>query len=105
MGLLFFRYLMEKRGFDTIYLGQSVPFEDIQQTVSAHNPEYLVTAFVASPADGFTESYLKQLSKSFPKLKVVVSGYQISQLDKKFPKNIIKIDDATQFLAYVEGLN
>jgi MerR family transcriptional regulator, light-induced transcriptional regulator len=104
MGLLFYRYLMEKRGFDTIYLGQSVPFQDLLQTVAAHKPEYLVTALVATPEGDFMEKYLKLLSKSFLKLTIIVSGFQISQFDKKIPKNIIKIDDASQFVSYIEGI-
>ncbi|MGB0368053.1 MAG: cobalamin B12-binding domain-containing protein, partial [Flavobacteriales bacterium] len=104
IGLLFFRYLMEKRGFDTIYLGQSVPFQDLQQTVDAHKPEYLVTALVATSEGDFMEKYLKQMSKSFPQLKIIVSGFQISQFDKKTPKNIVKIDDVNQFVDYVDAL-
>ena len=95
---------MEKRGFDTIYLGQSVPFKDLQQTVDAHQPDYLVTALVATPEGDFMEKYLKQLSKSFPKLEIVVSGFQISKFDKKTPKNIIKVDDVNQFVTYIEGI-
>ncbi len=102
IGLLFFRYLMEKRGFDTIYLGQSVPYEDLKQTVEAHKPELLVTALVAMPEDDFVESYLNQLSKSFSKLKIVVSGFQISQFEKKLPKNILKIDNVHQFVEYLD---
>ena len=105
MGLLFFRYLMEKRGFDTIYLGQSVPFEDLKQTVEAHKPDFLVTALVASPEDDFMEKYLKQLGKSFKDIKILASGFQISQFDKKLPKNIVKIDNVDQFVKYLDGQN
>jgi methanogenic corrinoid protein MtbC1 len=105
MGLLFFRYLMEKRGFDTIYLGQSVPFEDLKQTVEAHKPDFLVTALVASPEDDFMENYLKQLGKSFKDIKILASGFQISQFDKELPKNIVKIDNVDQFVKYLDGQN
>lgn len=103
MGLLFFRYLMEKRGYDTIYLGQSVPYEDLKQTVEAHKPDLLVTALVASPEDDFMEKYLKQLGKSFKDLKVIASGFQISQFNKKLPKNIVKIDNVDQFVDYLDS--
>ena len=105
MGLLFYRYLMEKRGYDTIYLGQSVPFEDLKQTVEAHKPDFLVTALVASSEDDFMEKYLKQLGKSFKDIKILASGFQISQFDKKLPKNIVKIDNVDQFVKYLDGQN
>ena len=105
MGLLFYRYLMEKRGYDTIYLGQSVPFEDLKQTVEAHKPDFLVTALVGSSEDDFMEKYLKQLGKSFKDIKILASGFQISQFDKKLPKNIVKIDNVDQFVKYLDGQN
>lgn len=103
MGLLFYRYLMKVRGTDAIYLGQSVPFEDLKQVVQAHQPDYLVTAFVATLDETSLEAYLEDLSKAFPKQKIIVSGYQISQYSGEVPKNIIKTDDINAFVDYVEG--
>ena len=103
MGLLFYRYLMEKRGTDAIYLGQSVPFEDLKQVVNAHEPDFLVTAFVATMEEDTFSRYLKELSEAFPKQKIIISGYQTSQYNGPLPKNIIKTDDVKQFVAYVDG--
>jgi DNA-binding transcriptional MerR regulator len=103
MGLLFYRYLMKKRGTDAIYLGQSVPFEDLKQVVHAHQPDYLVTAFVATMEEDALATYLNDLSEAFPKQKIIVSGYQISQYTREIPKNIIKTDDINAFVDYIES--
>ena len=103
MGLLFYRYLMKKRGTDAIYLGQSVPFEDLKQVVHAHKPNYLVTALVATLDVGTLENYLKSLSEAFPQQKIIVSGYQVSQFAGDVPKNIIKTDDINQFIDYIDS--
>lgn len=103
MGLLFYRYLMKKRGTDAIYLGQSVPFEDLKQVVHAHQPEYLVTALVATLDESALATYIKELSDAFPKQKIIISGYQVSQYKGQVPKNVIKTDDITQFLDYIDG--
>lgn len=103
MGLLFYRYLMKKRGVDVIYLGQSVPFDDLIQVVQAHDPDFLVTAFVGTLEEEALNTYLNDLAKAFPKQKVIASGYQISQFDAKLPKNIVKTDDVQQFVDYIEG--
>lgn len=103
MGLLFYRYLMKKRGTDAIYLGQSVPFEDLKQVVHAHKPEYLVTALVATLDDDSLGVYLNKMSDAFPNQKIIVSGYQVSQYAGQIPKNIIKTDDVHQFIDYIDS--
>lgn len=103
MGLLFYRYLMKSRGTDAIYLGQSVPFEDLKHVVNAHQPDYLVTALVATLDEGALEAYLNQLSEAFPKQKIIISGYQVSRYTGDVPKNIIKTDDVQEFVDYIEG--
>ncbi len=103
MGLLFYRYLMKARGTDAIYLGQSVPFEDLKQVVHAHKPDYLVTAFVATLDEDTFCKYLKELSEAFPKQKIIISGYQVSQYSGEIPKNVIKTDDVAQFVDYIDG--
>ena len=103
MGLLFFRYLMKKRGVEAIYLGQSVPMQDLKQVVQAHQPDYLVSAFVATMDEGVLESYLHSLADAFPKQKIIVSGYQVSQYTGALPKNVIKTDDVQQYVDYIES--
>jgi DNA-binding transcriptional MerR regulator len=101
MGLLFYRYLMKKRGVEAIYLGQSVPLNDLKQVVQAHQPEYLVTAFVATLEEDALAAYLKQLGETFPKQKIIASGYQISQYAGETPKNVVKTDAVTEFVEYI----
>ncbi|MFM1876937.1 MAG: HTH-type transcriptional repressor YcgE [Bacteroidota bacterium] len=103
MGLLFYRYLMKKRGVDSIYLGQSVPFIDLVQVVKAHKPDYLVTAFVATLDEEALSAYLNELSRSFPEQKIITSGYQISQFTGRVPGNVVKTDDVHQFVDYIDG--
>ena len=103
MGLLFYRYLMKKRGTDAVYLGQSVPFEDLKQVVYAHKPDFLVTAFVASMEEDAFKAYINDLSTAFPKQKIIISGYQASQYAGTLPENVIKTDDVKQFVDYVDS--
>lgn len=103
MGLLFYRYIMEKRGTDAIYLGQSVPFEDVKQVVRAHKPDYLVTAFVATMEEDAFLRYVKELSETFPEQKIIISGYQTSLYNGPLPKNVIRTADVKQFVDYVDG--
>lgn len=104
MGLLFYRYLMKKRNVEAVYLGQSVPFEDLKQTVEAHKPDFLVTAMVATIDDESMEAYLQLLSESFPSQKIIVSGYQISQYKKSVPENVIVVNDVQEYIDYIDTI-
>lgn len=103
MGLLFYRYLMKKRNVEAIYLGQSVPFEDLKQTVEAHKPDFLVTALVATIDDEGLETYLNMLSDNFPKQTVIVSGYQISQYKQEVPENIVVVNDVQEYIDFIDN--
>ena len=103
MGLLFYRYLMKKRNVEAIYLGQSVPFEDLKQTVEAHKPDFLVTALVATIDDEGLKTYLNMLSENFPKQTVIVSGYQISQYKQEVPENIIVVNDVQEYIDFIDN--
>jgi len=104
MGLLFYRYLFKNRGFETIYLGQSVPLDDLVKTVKAHEPEYIVTAFVASISEEALVSYINQLTKVLPKQQIIVSGQQVGQLSSKLPDHVIKIDKVDKMIAHIESI-
>lgn len=86
LGLLFYRYLMERRGYNTIYLGQSVPFKDLVYTVKAHKAEFVVTAFVASIAPERIATYLTCLSDKFEGKRIIATGGQVAIMEAEIPK-------------------
>jgi len=75
--LLFANLLLKKQGFKTIYLGQSVPYEDIKMVCDLHHPKYILTVITSTFADMSIADYLEKLCNDFPKQKVLVSGYQL----------------------------
>ena len=102
MGLLFFHYLMKKRGYESIFLGQSVPHNDLKKVVEAHNPDLLVTSFVAAIPCEQLQAYLKTLSKDFPKKIVIASGYQVCNFNLPIPKRVKAVQDVHQFISLIE---
>lgn len=43
IGLLFYNYALRKRGYTTIYLGQSVPLDSLPAVVATHQPGIVIT--------------------------------------------------------------
>jgi DNA-binding transcriptional MerR regulator len=102
MGLLFYRYLMKKRGYETVYLGQSVPYDDVVKIVQAHNPDILVTAFVGSGTCGQMETYLNRLGKDFNNKTIYASGYQVCHRDCSMPRNVKSVHTPYDFISLIE---
>lgn len=98
LGILFFAYMAKKRGHQIIYLGQSVPLNDIIDTVNSKPIDILVTAFVSSvnSISDITE-FTNTLSEKTGNLPLYIAGAQAINIDKKLPVHIKVIASPNQF--------
>jgi DNA-binding transcriptional MerR regulator len=100
IGLLFYNYVLRSRGYGTVYLGQSVPFDDLEKVVAICPSQYLLTFFVAAVPPEEIELYLHNLRKAFPKHKVFAGGYQLlTNPDMRLPSNLTVIRRVQDFFA------
>jgi DNA-binding transcriptional MerR regulator len=97
ISLLFYTYLIKKLGLNPIYLGQSVPIEDLISIQNSYNAEFLFTSFVTTLHDISLSEYISKLSKSFKKQKVFVTGNLVLNLEIKRATNIIKVKTPEHF--------
>lgn len=88
IGLLFFNYITRKRGISTLYLGQSVPYQDLQSVYKIHQPALIITSFISSPGPRHLEKYILQLSADFPQSLILASGLLVRNTAFTIPKNV-----------------
>ena len=88
LGLLFFHYLIKRRGHQVIYLGQSVPLNDLFETKRLKPANYLVTAFVSFRDGNDIIDYSKTISDKFVDQTIYLSGKQTENIKDKLPKNV-----------------
>jgi len=81
LGLLFYHYLLRKAGYQTFYLGQAVPHDDLKQIFDTHRPDMLVTAITTALSKPKLLDYLVQLTTDFPCSRILVSGFQVQHLE------------------------
>ena len=74
IGLLFANYLLRAEGHETVYLGQNVPFDALQQVVEKRKPNALLTFFVLNTKSEKVQSCLDQYAKHFKSQKIYVAG-------------------------------
>ena len=104
LGLLFYNFLLKKNGFKVIYLGPSLPFNDLLEVVKIRHTDYILTYFVAALNQDKISSYLSKLSEAFAHKKIFVTGLQLQQDDIAFPKNVIPFKDTESFKKLLRDL-
>jgi DNA-binding transcriptional MerR regulator len=80
IGLLFYTYHLRKNGVKVIYLGQVVPYIDAKNTISQHQPDWVLTGFVKPVEKEWINNYIQQLVDDVPKGKVLATGFQASEI-------------------------
>jgi MerR family transcriptional regulator, light-induced transcriptional regulator len=97
IGLLFYTYLIKKRGFPVIYLGQVVPFEDVKAVYQLKKPSYLLSIFTTGEFSEQIQLYINKLGESFESSRVFINGLQMHEGSFNLPPNISLIRDPMDF--------
>jgi DNA-binding transcriptional MerR regulator len=101
LSLLFANYLLRSRKQRTSYLGQTLPLIDLQKAYEVCKPDFLFTVITSTPSFHQVQSYINELSKTFPKSKILLSGSQVVGQGLETPQNthiFSKIEDMFEFI-------
>ncbi|HEX8549542.1 MAG TPA: MerR family transcriptional regulator [Cytophagaceae bacterium] len=72
--LLFSHYMIKKKGHQVIYLGQSVPWEDIELLSTQRRADFIITVITFPQMEVEVDFYLTRLSKSFRSSEILLAG-------------------------------
>lgn len=104
ISLLFYAYLVKKQGYNGIYLGQSVPFTDLESIQKTYNADFMVTSLVTNLQDITVVDYIKKLSKAFKKNKLYIAGQLVANVDIKRGSNVVKLKSPEHFKELLQKL-
>lgn len=103
IGLLFYNYLLRNRGFKVIYLGQAVPFDDLEKVTKITPSDAMLTFFVSPMTEETVQDYINKMHRNFPDLNIYITGHQvIADATLSYPKNIIKISSVQEFVSMLK---
>jgi len=102
--LLFTSYILRSRKFRVIYLGISVPLPDLQTIAAIQKPDFLFTTLTTRPQGIDTQEYLNQLSEAFKKIKILVTGQEILNINYKLPNNILALNNIDETVSFLEQI-
>lgn len=109
LGLLYMHYYARLQGKKTIYLGQSVPFEDLKQISDNIQVDGIITFFTTHPDNNIPE-YLEKLSELIKKNNAnavgIVAGFLLQKLEEKPDvENLHLVSGLQEVKATFTGLN
>lgn len=100
--LLFYNYLLIDKGWECIYLGQKVPFKDIEAAYFQINPTLVVTSLIKSTSSKQFKNILKKIVDIIPENKICLSGSNTIVYKDHIPKKIKRIHSLVDFVRIFE---
>jgi len=85
ISLLYTCYLLKKLGHKVIYLGQSLPLQDLEAVQQIHRADDLFCIITSTPCLEDVQPYLDKLSRIKGNARVVVTGYQVNSQELNVP--------------------
>ncbi|MDL5049391.1 MerR family transcriptional regulator [Oscillatoria amoena NRMC-F 0135] len=102
-GLLFFNFIARSKGIYTYYLGQSVPFNDVKAVYAIHKPEFIITAFVSSPAAAHVKAFVEKMAEEFAPATIIASGNSLRNAAFIVPRNFKVIYKSTELAGLLDS--
>lgn len=103
LGLLYFNYLAAYADLRCVYLGQSLPFEDLSNILSAGKYDFVCSSFVQAIDKAELELYLANLSLAFNRGKILIAGRQLAIHKPRLPLNVAIIKNGNDFIRRISG--
>lgn len=97
LSILYSTYVARSLGYITIYLGQSVPINDVVAIGGLHKVDYFFTSITKSVSESEFKNTFSKLTEKFPNSTIIATGQQVEQNPKWVPKGINCISKPEEF--------
>ncbi len=87
ISLLFANYIISARSNKVIYLGQNLPFNELELVYERYKPDYIFTVLTSSLSNHDVQPYVNRLAATFPDTQILLTGYQVVGQDIDTPDN------------------
>jgi len=105
LGLLFANYIIRSRGHQSIYLGQNLPYTDLDAVVSQYQPDFIMTVITSTPLKHTPQTFINNVSERFKNQKILMTGIQITgNKTLHAPSNVRFVEDLPEFISFMEKL-
>ena len=103
LSLLFMNFMLKCKGVNTIYLGCSIPINDVEYLVKLKKPDYLYTHLTTPGAKFNFDKFITEVSKKFAGTQIVISGQLTNSYEKKILPPINFKKSYAEVMEFVAG--
>jgi DNA-binding transcriptional MerR regulator len=96
--LLLSDYIIRSKGYITFYLGQNMPFQNLDEVIKCVNPTHILTFFIARQDPEIIKEILLGLAKRNKTCQILVSGSFLPEEKIKQIKNISLLNSPNDLL-------
>jgi len=104
LGLLFFKYIVIKEGFNTIYLGQTAPLRDINNLKYKGRISALITSVTKPIPKESLQVIFNKLKERYPEAKQMASGLFFELEPNIIPDGVEIIKSSEHLKVQLKGL-
>ncbi len=101
--LLFMAYLLKKQGLSVVYLGASIPINDVEFVVKLKTPDYLYTHLTTAGRNFNFYKFITDVNKRF-NIPIIISGKLTHVYERKLPPNVWLKKSLGEVIEFVESL-
>lgn len=87
LSLLLYHYALRSKGIPTVYLGQSLPFDALLESIQLIQPKNIITSWLTAVDSNYILHYFSRLLKE-TSANIICGGYQILQHEQQLPPGI-----------------
>ncbi len=105
LSLLFSSYIIKSRNHKVIYLGQSLPYNDLVEAHKIHEPDYMMSVVTSTPGQDSIQDFIDKVSAKFTDTQILFSGYQVVGQDLNLPENTHSINKIEDLIDLVDEIS
>lgn len=91
ISLLFYHYVLRKNGVHSFYLGQSLPYSSLIETVEKLKPKAVLTSILTSTDELYYGKLFKKMKSDLGEIPIFVGGHQVKLAENKLKKFVIPV--------------
>jgi len=88
ISLLYYHFLLRSNGRNTMYLGQSLPYDALMECIEQIKPTALITSWLTAVDEKFIVNYFDRLLNDVKSIPVYSGGYQMKEHVEVMPKSV-----------------
>ena len=103
-GLLFYSYIARKKGYEVIYLGASIPLQNLKDVQRITQAKAFFSAHVNAIDKQELEDMFDFFRETFPNIPFYITGLQIRELNPTLPNDFYVVSSASDFKKHLIAL-